>query len=126
MNSPMTGFSHIQLLVSDVRTSERWYATVLGLERFAADDGSGYVAMRHKPSGVVVVLSTRPEGTRTESTLDHLAFAVPDGDVLEAWAAHLTGAGVEHPGVVLELGKPSLQLRDPDGNAIELVAPAPR
>jgi hypothetical protein len=27
---------------------------------------------------------------------------------------------------VLELGKPSLQLRDPDGIEIELVAPAPR
>jgi catechol-2,3-dioxygenase len=122
----MTGFSHVQLLVSDVHASERWYATVLGLERFAGDDGIGYVAMRHKPSGVVLVLSTRAEGTRTESALDHLAFAVPDGNALEVWAAHLTEAGVEHPGVVLELGKPSLQLRDPDGNAIELVGPAPR
>jgi catechol-2,3-dioxygenase len=122
----MTGFSHVQLLVSDVRTSERWYATVLGLERFAADDGVGYVAMRHKPSAVVVVLSTRSDGQCTESALDHLAFAVPDGESLHAWAAHLADAGIDHSGVVLELGKPSLQLRDPDGNAIELVAPAPR
>jgi catechol-2,3-dioxygenase len=85
MDSPMTGFSHVQLLVTDVRTSEHWYATVLGLERFAADDG----------------------------------------DVLEEWAAHLTRVGIDHRGVVLDLGKPSLQLRDPDGNAVELVAPAP-
>jgi catechol-2,3-dioxygenase len=124
MNSPMTGFSHVQLLVSDVHASERWYATVLGLERFAADDAVGYVAMRHRPSRVVIVLSTRPNGERGESALDHLAFAVPDGDTLDEWAAHLTDAGIDHPGVVLELGKPSLQLRDPDGNAIELVAPA--
>jgi catechol-2,3-dioxygenase len=121
----MTGFSHVQLLVTDVHASERWYSTVLGLERFAADDAIGYVAIRHRPSGVVVVLSTRTDGARTESALDHLAFAVPDGEVLELWAAHLTDAGVDHPGVVLELGKPSLQLRDPDGNAIELVAPLP-
>ena len=55
--------------------------------------------------------------------LDHLALAVPDGAALEAWAAHLTDVGINHAGVVLEGGHPSLQLRDPDGIAIELVAP---
>jgi glyoxylase I family protein len=126
MTSPMTGFSHVQLLVSDVRASEQWYTTVLGMDRFAADEAIGYVALRHKPSGVAIVLSTRANDHRDESALDHLAFAVPDGPTLEAWADHLTAAGIAHDGVVLELGKPSLQLRDPDGNAIELVAPAPR
>jgi catechol-2,3-dioxygenase len=123
----MTGFSHVQLLVSDVRASEQWYTTVLGMDRFAADESIGYVALRHKPSGVAIVLSTRAtDDDRDESVLDHLAFAVPDGPTLQTWADHLTAAGIEHNGVVLELGKPSLQLRDPDGNAIELVAPAPR
>ena len=42
---------------------------------------------------------------------------------LDAWAAHLTEIGIDHAGVVLENGHPSLQLRDPDGVAIELVAP---
>lgn len=122
----MTGFSHVQLLVSDVQASEQWYTTVLGLERFAADDAIGYVALRHKPSGVAIVLSTREHSGGADTALDHLAFAVPDGAILEEWADHLTRAGIEHNGIVLELGKPSLQLRDPDGNAIELVAPAPR
>ena len=45
------------------------------------------------------------------------------GPTLEAWALELTAQGIGHPGVVDELGKPSLVLRDPDGNAIELVAP---
>ena len=61
MTSPMTGFSHVQLLVSDVRASEQWYTTVLGMDRFAADESIGYVALRHKPSGVAIVLSTRAE-----------------------------------------------------------------
>jgi glyoxylase I family protein len=126
VTSPMTGFSHVQLLVSDVRASEQWYTTVLGMDRFAADESIGYVALRHRPSGVAIVLSTRRGTDADESALDHLAFAVPDGPTLETWAEHLTAAGIEHNGVVLELGKPSLQLRDPDGNAIELVAPAPR
>jgi glyoxylase I family protein len=124
--SPMTGFSHVQLRVTDVPASERWYTTVLGLERFSGDDSVGYVALRHKPSGVVIVLSTRESAHRVDTALDHLAFAVPDGTVLAEWALHLSDAGIDHDGVVFELGKPSLQLRDPDGNAIELVAPAPR
>ncbi len=122
----MTGFSHVQLLVSDVHASEQWYTTVLGMDRFAADEAIGYVALRHKPSGVAIVLSTRANADGADTALDHLAFAVPDGPTLQEWAAHLTTAGIEHNGIVLELGKPSLQLRDPDGNAIELVAPAPR
>ncbi len=120
----MTGFSHVQLLVRDVPTSERWYTTVLGLERLTAADDDSYVALRHRPSRVVIVLTVgEPDGGG--GALDHLAFAVPDGPTLEAWATELTGLGIAHPGVVDELGKPSLVLEDPDGNHIELVAPPP-
>jgi glyoxylase I family protein len=122
--APVTGFSHVQLLVSDRGASERWYTTVLGLQRLAADDAQGYVALRHRASGMVIVLSERDDAG-PGGRLDHLAFAVPDGDTLRAWADALTQAGIAHAGVVDELGKPSLQLRDPDGIAIELVAPAP-
>jgi len=120
--SPMTGFSHVQLLVTDLRASEEWYTTALGLTRYAADESKGYVALRHDASGVMIVLTPR-DGHAAGTVLDHLAFEVPDGAVLQTWADHLTDAGITHPGIVLELGKPSLQLRDPDGNSIELVAP---
>ncbi len=134
----MTGFSHVQLCVSDVPTSAEWYAAVLGLESHLADPDIGYVALRHRPAGVVIVLTARaavpsalespdPAGeSRSQSAgrgLDHLAFAVADGDILQEWADHLTRIGIDHPGVVSENGNPSLQLRDPDGIAIELVAP---
>ena len=133
LSAPTTGFSHVQLLVTDLAASEHWYTTVLGLERFAANEEQGYVALRHAPSGVSIVLSTPSELfggadreiASTHGPLDHVAFAVPDGPTLEQWAARLSDAGIEHDGVVLELGKPSLQLRDPDGISIELVAPAP-
>ena len=128
MDTPLLGFSHVQLRVSDVAASRAWYSTVLGVETMTeADDGS-YAALQHKPSRVVIVISSRLDDApgRVDVPLDHLAFAVPDGDTLELWADHLTEMGIEHPGVVLELGKPSLQLRDPDGISIELVAPPPR
>jgi len=126
--APITGLSHVQLLVSDVAASARWYRVVLGLGTLAEDPDIGYVALKHREAKVVVVL-TRGPGTPDEllgsavQVLDHLAFAVPDGNSLRAWAEHLTENGVEHAGVVLENGHPSLQLRDPDGIAIELVAP---
>jgi catechol-2,3-dioxygenase len=129
MDTPLQGFSHLQLRVRDVGASRDWYSTVLGLEPYrAADDGS-YVALQHKPSHMVIVISSRVDGAAqgvADAPLDHVAFAVPDGDTLRLWADHLTEVGIEHPGVELELGKPTLQLRDPDGISIELVAPAPR
>lgn len=125
---PMTGLSHVQLNVTDPETSAAWYTSALGLEPFDSDPEIGYVALRHRPSGVVMVL-TRRDGAALDhdaGVLDHLAFAVPDEATLEAWADHLSAIGIGHPGVVAENGNPSLQLRDPDGTAVELVAPRTR
>ena len=127
-SAPITGLSHVQLVVADVSASAKWYSAVLGLVPFADDPDIGYVALQHRGGKFVVVL-TRASSPPTRLTgppadcLDHLALAVPDGASLEAWAAHLTEVGIDHAGVVLEGGHPSLQLRDPDGIAIELVAP---
>ena len=125
--APITGLSHVQLLVTDVEVSARWYRAALGLVPFAEDAAIGYIALQHRAAKLVVVLtegSGSAKGLRTpDPVLDHLAFAVPDGDSLRAWATHLTGLGIDHRGVVSENGHPSLQLRDPDGVAIELVAP---
>lgn len=124
MSAPIAGFSHVQLLVRDVPTSERWYSTALGMERLVASPDNSYVALRHKPSGVVIVLTPCADASGGRSAaLDHIAFSVADGPTLRAWAESLTALGIIHDGVVDELGKPSLQLVDPDGNHIELVAP---
>jgi glyoxylase I family protein len=127
-SAPVTGLSHVQLLVSDVAASARWYSTVLGLVPFEEDADIGYVALQHHGGRFVVVLTKAPAPSAvpagpSRDGVDHLALAVSDGAALEAWAAHLTEAGIDHPGVVLEGGHPSLQLRDPDGIALELVAP---
>ena len=136
--APITGLSHIQLLVGDVQVSAAWYAAALGLESYVEDPTNGYVALRHRAARFVVVLTERtgaadggpiapiPTPDIGSGPLDHLALAVPDGQALSAWAEHLHSIGIDHSGVVLENGNPSLQLRDPDGTSIELVAPAPR
>jgi glyoxylase I family protein len=127
-SAPITGLSHVQLLVADVSASAKWYSAVLGLVPFADDPDIGYVALKHRGGKFVVVLTRAPSprdpaAEPATDGLDHLALAVPDGAALEAWAAHLTDVGIDHAGVVLEGGHPSLQLRDPDGIAIEMVAP---
>jgi catechol-2,3-dioxygenase len=129
--APMIGLSHVQLIVTDLAASVDWYTAALGVAHYAGDVAVGYVALRHRGAGVVIVLAKRAQdrpgaaGQRPEH-LDHLAFAVPDGDSLRGWADHLAEIGIEHAGVVLENGNPSLQLQDPDGIAIELVAPGAR
>jgi glyoxylase I family protein len=129
--APFTGLSHLQLVVSDVGASAAWYRSALGMDGFAEDRSVGYVALVHRSSAVVIVLTARadepePDPPPGRGALDHVAFAVPDGDTLREWADHLTSIGIHHRGIVLEDGRPSLQLLDPDGIAIELVAPAPR
>ena len=100
MDTPLLGFSHLQLQVSDVAASADWYTTVLGLEQLSAADDGSYIALQHRPSHVVVVLSRRARpwpGDAPAEPLDHLAFAVPDGDTLRVWADHLAEVGIEHP-----------------------------
>ena len=122
--APVTGFSHIQLNVADVARSAEWYRTVLGMETML--ERPDVTALQNRAARLVVVIGPAERLDVSASPVDHLAFAVPDGPSLEAWAEHLTSVGITHPGVVDELGKPSLQLVDPDGNQVELVAPAPR
>ena len=132
-DAPISGLSHVQFRVADLGVSTRWYRAALGLVPMAEAHDLGYVALRHPGSGVVVVLTSVPgppggPGPTGPGSVDHLAFAVPDRDALVEWAAHLMAVGIDHAGVVLEDGRPSLQLRDPDGTAIELVTgrrPAP-
>ncbi|MEY3511550.1 MAG: hypothetical protein RL486_215 [Actinomycetota bacterium] len=123
MSSPVLGFSHLQLNVRDVRASVTWYCAALGMD--VMSEHGDVVALRHREARLVIVVSPG-EPDVDHSPIDHLAFAVADRPTLEAWATHLRELGLKVPAVVDELGKPSLQLRDPDGNAVELVAPAPR
>jgi catechol 2,3-dioxygenase-like lactoylglutathione lyase family enzyme len=125
--APISGVSHVQLVVTDLVASRAWYEAVLGLRRFAGggpDDD--YVALFHKGADLAIVLSRRAPGDAglARVPMDHLALAVADAATLQAWADELTARGISHGGVVDEMGKPSLQLLDPDGISIELVAPA--
>jgi catechol-2,3-dioxygenase len=81
----------VQLVVSDIKKSALWYSAVLGLDPFVQDDDIGYVALKHREAKFVVVLTRSPDDDDTSEreerrgALDHLAFAVRDGESLRAW-----------------------------------------
>jgi catechol-2,3-dioxygenase len=121
MDSPVRGFSHVQLRVTDVEASAAWYAAVLGVEP-AAEPRAGNVVLAGNGGRYVVVISgDRPEGAGGE--LDHVAFSIGTRDALTAWAADLTATGIEHSGPVESSEGLSIHLTDPDGLPVELIAP---
>src|SRR5919108_4717203 len=124
MDSPIRGFSHVQLRVTDVDASVAWYAAVLGVEPTAqrsADDAGTVALMGNGGRYVVVISGGRPEGAGGE--VDHLAFSIGTRDALSAWAADLTATGIEHSGPVESNEGLSIHLTDPDGLPVELIAP---
>jgi glyoxylase I family protein len=122
MDSPISGFSHIQLLVSDVLRSVRWYEDTLGLKAVGGSPEIGHVAMGG--GRFVVVLTPRNQAADpgvAPAMIDHLAFGVKTLEGLSTWAQTLTESGVTHSGLVVSGEGTSVHLLDPDGLAIELI-----
>ena len=122
MDSPVRGFSHVQLRVSDVEVSAAWWTTALGLTGMTDGPISGALPLVGNNGRFIVVIS----GDRRENAggeIDHLAFSIGDRDALAAWGEHLTAAGIPHGGLVESNEGLSIHLSDPDGLAVELIAP---
>ena len=125
----LSGIHHVALNVGDVEKSARWYQEVLGFAPLFPYDTDAFERrlVRH-PSGVVLGLTRhRHQDAATafderRTGLDHLAFAVPDRSVLDAWADRLTDAGIQHSGVKVTptTGSALIVFRDPDGIQLEV------
>ena len=128
-----TGVSHIQLNVRDTDVSAPWYSALFEMSAFASGTTAEgkYVALRHKPSRLTIVLSDADPadlgfGDRRMG-MNHLALAVATADELERWAERLDALGISFFRTSDDgRGSPSLILRDPDHIQLELIAPAPR
>jgi catechol-2,3-dioxygenase len=120
MDSPIRGFSHVQLRVRDIDASAAWYAAVLGIQPAVEPSGGNVVLVGNGGRYVVVISGDRPEGAGGE--IDHLAFSIGTRDALTAWANDLTAAGIAHSGPVEASEGLSIHLTDPDGLAVELIA----
>jgi glyoxylase I family protein len=125
-----TGVQHVALTVRDVDVSARWYGQLFGLAPVLEHrDDAGDVSILANDS-LLLGLRRHPETDREEGFdhrrigLDHVAIGCADADTIGAWAERLRAHGIEHSGPETSAFGTHLNLRDPDGIAIELFAPA--
>lgn len=126
---------HVVLRVADLDRSIAFYGRVLGCSVVRRRDDLGLVHLRAGASLIDLVSLDgslgRPGGAGPAAqgrNLDHLCLRIEPFDA-EALARHLAQQGAPPLGPVArnfgaEGDGPSLYLRDPDGNTIELKGPA--
>jgi len=122
------GFSHMQLVVTDVAASARWYCDVLGLEQFVAGEipsGGAYAGLRH-PSGSFVI-GLQDGGAKGQvAMIDHVSFRVGSLLELEKWRSELLGRGITVSDIFEEEASFNARATDPDGLEVEVTSPKPR
>ena len=124
------GIDHVVLRVSDLERSLRFYCGVLGCREERRIDALGLVQLRAGASLIDLVdvsgtlgrLGGGPPGD-TQRNMDHVALQLAAFDE-RALRAELAAANVEAGEVGQRYGAegmgPSLYIRDPDGNRVEL------
>ena len=123
----ITGVSHVDLSVTDLEASERWYTELLGLTRVMEGKNEAhhfrYAYLIH-PTGLIFGLNTHDDGDgrpfdERRTGLDHLSFAVASKGELEEWAARLDELGIAHGAIAEEPYGEVLTFRDPDNIQVE-------
>ena len=133
MSSSFSGVAHLALVVRDMTAAVQFYERVLGFERTGevqegpSEEGHPRRLMRHAGSGLVLGIHEPHRRTGDlfdpqRTGLDHVALTVDGREALDAWAARLDEAGVEHS-PVRDVGYAEfVSFCDPDGIAWELWA----
>ena len=133
MSFRVLGLDHVVLRVRDLDAALRFYQGALGCAIERRVDAIGLVQLRAGASLIDLVPVDSPLGragggapAAEGRNVDHLCLRIEPFDT-EALAAHLSAHSIE-PG---EIGRrygadgygPSMYLRDPDGNVVELKGP---
>ncbi|HEY8121875.1 MAG TPA: VOC family protein [Myxococcota bacterium] len=133
MKFRVLGLDHVVLRVRDLDAALRFYQGALGCEIERRVDAIGLVQLRAGASLIDLVPVDSPLGkvgggapAPDGKNVDHICLRIDAFDAA-ALSAHLRGHGVE-PGEVgtrygAEGNGPSMYLRDPDGNVVELKGP---
>jgi len=124
------GLDHVVLRVGDVARALGFYCGVLGCAEERRVEALGLVQLRAGGSLIDLVAIDSPLGRLGGAApgdgarnMDHFALQLAHFDEA-ALRAHLAAHGVEAGEVALRYGAlgmgPSLYVRDPDGNVVEL------
>jgi catechol 2,3-dioxygenase-like lactoylglutathione lyase family enzyme len=134
MTLRVLGLDHVVLRVRDLDAALRFYRDALGCAIERRIDALGLVQLRAGSSLIDLVPIDSPLGKAGGSApaadaknVDHICLRIEAFDA-DALAAHLRAHGIE-PGEVgtrygAEGNGPSMYVRDPDGNVVELKGPA--
>lgn len=125
MSFTIKGLDHVVLRVADLDRAVRFYCEVLGCTEERRVASISLVQLRAGASLVDLVLAAgAPEVAG--GNMDHFALRIDPFDE-GALRAHLAAHGVEVGEVATRYGAegsgPSLYIRDPDGNTVELKGP---
>jgi len=126
----LRGLDHVVLRVADVERSKRFYCDVLGCSVERALEELGLYQLRAGAHLIDLVDVDAPLGRaggpaagEQARNVDHFALQVSPFDAA-AIRAHLGAHGIESGEVAERYGAegngPSLYIRDPDGNVVEL------
>ncbi|MCS5663251.1 MAG: VOC family protein [Flavobacteriales bacterium] len=114
------------LYAEDLKSTEKFYTEVLGLEIYSKDSYHIFFKLEHS-----MLLIFDKEHTKQQDTLPqhgtesygHLAFAMLESEI-QKWKSHLNKLQVKiEKELRWENGAYSIYFRDPAGNSIELVTP---
>lgn len=125
--SPASGKpQYFAVSVADLDASMAWYSTALGLRKLdeqSAADGSWRIVNLVSDDFWVELIHDRRDGTSPPSRgFAKVGWFVPDVRVV----AERAGRAAGRPPRVIEVARQNLrilQLRDPDGNVLQLMSP---
>ncbi len=123
--------AHVAVTVTDLERSTRWYAQLFGTDPVLDEDessGTFHHTVFALGDGHLFGLHTHAAGPgaafdERNTGLDHVAFACQNREQLEIWASKLTDMGIPHEGVKDAHYGSGVSFRDPDGIALEFLAP---
>jgi catechol 2,3-dioxygenase-like lactoylglutathione lyase family enzyme len=138
MTAPLKllGLDHVVLRVRDLDAALRFYVGMLGCSEERRIDALGLVQLRAGASLIDLVPVDSPLGKAgggapdpAAKNVDHVCLRIEPFDAAEL-GTHLRAHGVEPGDVGERYGAdgygPSMYLRDPDGNVVELKGPPTR
>jgi catechol 2,3-dioxygenase-like lactoylglutathione lyase family enzyme len=132
----LLGLDHVVLRVRDLDAALRFYVGMLGCVEERRIEQLGLIQVRAGSSLIDLVPVASPLGKAggrapdpNAKNLDHFCLRIEPFDADEL-AAHLRAHGVEPGDVGQRYGAdgtgPSMYVRDPDGNVVELKGPPTR
>lgn len=115
------GLRHAALQVHDAQRAKAFYVQVLKMQvEWEPDPHNVYLTSGGLDNLAVHESAELPEGPQR---LDHIGFAVPTAEDLDAWFEHVqaSGAKILRPVKAHRDGARSFYFADPDGTVVQMI-----